>query len=108
MTLTKGAKNWFLTVCYNITERPTTEDEQQGGEVTTVFEYDSATAQVERKPEDYSALVAAIVRSRFSADDVEAIVQNYIGSKTAEHEEEWVALQAWRDEAKQMAHNFLA
>jgi len=54
--------------------------------------------------EDYGAMVSAIVRARYSADDVEAIMQNYIANKTAEHRTEWQNLQDWRDEAKSYAH----
>lgn len=53
--------------------------------------------------DDYGAMVSAIVRARYSADDVEAIMQNYIASKTSEHKAEWSELQAWRETAKELA-----
>ena len=53
--------------------------------------------------DDYGAMVSAIVRARYSADDVEAIMQNYIANKTSEHKAEWSELQAWRETAKELA-----
>lgn len=56
---------------------------------------------------EYSMLVAAIIRSRFSADDVEAIVNNYLEDQTEEHTAEWIALQSWRHSAKETAKEIL-
>ena len=53
--------------------------------------------------DDYGAIVSTIVRAKYSADSVEAIMQNYITSKTSEHKAEWSELQAWRETAKELA-----
>lgn len=52
--------------------------------------------------EDYAPLVATIVRSRYSADDIEALVQNYLLDKE-KYESEWQSLQLFRQQAKQAA-----
>ena len=51
---------------------------------------------------DYGRVVSAIVRDRFSADAVEAILAN--GADTPEHEADLEAFKAWRVKAKQIAH----
>ena len=56
---------------------------------------------------DYGRLVAAIVRSRYSSDDVEAIIQNYLSDKTTEHMNEFDELQQWRAEAKRLARTII-
>jgi len=49
---------------------------------------------------DYSSLVEGIVRSRYSASQIEAILANYSnGRKVAD----WLRLQAWREMAKEVA-----
>lgn len=52
---------------------------------------------------DYGPMVTAIIRSHYSADEMEAILNNYVYSKTAEHKAEWNTMQAWRTEAKRLA-----
>lgn len=51
---------------------------------------------------DYPSIVSAIIRSRYSSDEVEAIVLNH-GDGNKDHEKEYVALQEWRSEAKRIA-----
>ena len=100
VAITKGKNEWFLTVCYNI------EEEVKDGE--TIYSYDCATVKLYHKPStDRGTLVSAIVRTRFSADAVEAIVQNHISEETEGHQREWEVLQAWRKEAKRMALEYL-
>ncbi|MBQ7462430.1 MAG: hypothetical protein IJS63_09300 [Bacteroidaceae bacterium] len=103
LAVTKGQNEWFLTVCYNI-DTVTNDGE-------TAYEYDSATVKTQHKPtKDYPTLVAAIVRTRYSADDVEAIVQNHLnnlGNEDEEHLTEWEDLQDWRTEAKRIAREYL-
>ncbi len=76
------------------------EDPEQGAWECEEVEYchREALSQV-----DYGHMVAALVRSHFSADDVEAILNNYVASKTTEHKTEWNALQAWRTKSKEAA-----
>ena len=58
--------------------------------------------------DDYSKLVAFLVRSRYSADDVEAIQLNYIENKTEKHKNEFNALKEWRSECKETARRILS
>lgn len=52
----------------------------------------------------YGALVNAMVRSKYSEDEVEAIVCNVLAAKvTEEHQNEWLAFQAYREECKARA-----
>ncbi len=51
---------------------------------------------------DYPALVAAIVRDRYSQDQVEAIVNNYLADPEGRRQE-FDELQAWRAKAKEEA-----
>lgn len=83
---------WLIP--YN--ERVTTNEEG-----VTEYEYDEV--MVEKV--DYPSIVTALIRQRYSADQVEAIILN--GNDTSEHEEEYKALQAWRKEAKAMAKGIL-
>ena len=53
---------------------------------------------------NYSGIVSAIVRSRYSQDDVEAIILN-AGDK--EHMTQYEELQEWRKFAKQLAKSVL-
>lgn len=57
---------------------------------------------------DYSAykgaLVNAMIRVKYSEDEVEAIVCNVLAAKvTEEHKNEWLAFQAYREECKARA-----
>lgn len=54
--------------------------------------------------QDYPYLVSAIIRSKYSADDVEAIQLNYINDRQG-HQSEMEALQEWRSLAKEAAHH---
>lgn len=52
----------------------------------------------------YGALVNAMVRSKYSEDEVEAIVCNVLAAEvTEEHKNEWMAFQAYREECKARA-----
>lgn len=78
-------------------EKVTTNDEG-----VTEYEYDEVIVEAV----DYPSIVTAIIRSRYSADQVEAILLN--GNDTPEHEAEYAELQQWRKTAKQMAKEVLA
>lgn len=77
----------------------------------TVWRYKSVRVAA---PLSYEAVIAAIVRSRYSADEVEAILLNAqlqpeaAGEKAAEYRQELEELQAWRAEAKRIAECVLA
>lgn len=60
-------------------------------------------AQFNATPPTYGEIVAAIVRGRYSADDVEAITNNYLLDGSEGHTQEWFAMQQWRKEAKELA-----
>lgn len=51
---------------------------------------------------DYPHLVAAIIRAKYSADDVEAILLNR-GDGDPDHEAQYEELQQWRKHAKDLA-----
>ena len=56
----------------------------------------------------YGALVNAMVRSKYSEDEVEAIVCNVLAAKiTEEHKNEWLAFQAYRKECKARAKTII-
>jgi hypothetical protein len=57
--------------------------------------------------EDYGKMVAAIVRSKYTADDVEAILSNYAAEHNREHETEFNTFQEWRVVAKTAAREAL-
>lgn len=70
----------------------------------------SSVTVITEKPiceDDYGLLVAALVRFKFSADDVEAIQLNYMESKTTEHKNEFNQLKDWRAFSKQKAREVL-
>ncbi len=86
------------------------------GIITTVFRIDITQTEdgyecdeVEynhREPlteDDYGPMVTALIRLRYSADEMEALLNNYVASKTTEHKAEWNTMQAWRTEAKRLA-----
>lgn len=78
-------------------EMPSVGDE----EPVKKTEYVGYTVRVEQ-PLEYGKVVSAIVRAKYSADEVEAIVLNH-GDGDAEHDAEYLALQEWRSEAKVIA-----
>lgn len=88
------------TVLINFDEKVVERTDQQTGEKHTVYGYESV--RVKRKAFGYAGIVSAIVRSRYSADEVEAIVLNH-GDGDAEHEAEYAGLQEWRKHAKEIA-----
>ena len=56
----------------------------------------------------YGTLVNAMVRSKYSEDEVEAIVCNVLASElTEEHKNEWLAFQAYRGECKARAKTII-
>ncbi len=56
---------------------------------------------------DYGHIVTAIIRTRYSADEMEALLNNYVSSKTTEHKREWTEMQAWRAAAKERAQEVI-
>lgn len=116
METTKQLSGWLTEFHLNIRELtaqerqeyeiPDTYIDEQGVEHAQEAYTDTYAFYRHENPlteDDYGAMVSAIVRARYSADSVEAIMQNYIASKTIEHKAEWSELQAWRETAKELA-----
>ena len=56
----------------------------------------------------YGALVNAMVRSKYSEDEVEAIVCNVLAAElTEEHKNEWLAFQDYREDCKARAKTII-
>lgn len=87
------------------------------GSITRIyFDYGTETKQVDGEdvtmlvcenvditgPVDYNKVVSAVVRDKYSADSVEAILSN--GADTPEHKTEFDAFQEWRKIAKAVAN----
>lgn len=79
--------------------------ERTDPEGSTITEWQADTVVVSN-PCDYPTLVSALIRTRYTADQVEAIMLN--GGDTPEHKAELEALQQWRTEAKKIAKQVLA
>lgn len=55
-------------------------------------------------PFTYESLVAAIVKSKYNEDSMQAVVNNYLlDPEDADHKSEFDAMQLWRQEAKTIA-----
>jgi hypothetical protein len=84
-----------VLICFNRTE--------VGKEGNTLYQYDSAWTTF---PFDRSKLISDLVRSRYTADQVEAIILN--GNDTEKHAEEYSQLQAWRVTCKHIADQIIS
>ena len=78
--------------------------QDEGQQQTDVYEYDSVRTPIGA---DYPTLVSAVIRSRYTEDQVEAIILNK-GDGNPQHETEYSDLQLWRSEAKALAKKVLA
>ena len=57
---------------------------------------------------DYGPMVTAIIRSRYDANEVEAILNNYLAdSENSDHTAEFQQLQGWRAKAKRVARTII-
>ena len=90
----------YTHLLYGITLVPASEGD---GEMKMPMpeHYEAERIEILGTP-DYGMLVSAMVRNKYSSDEVEAIVLNY-GDGDKAHEREYVALQEWRSEAKRIA-----
>jgi len=87
-----------MLVCWN--EREVTI-EGEGGLSVVKYEYDYCRCA---KNAGRGELIDAIVRSRYSKSQMEAIVNNYLRTdRTAEQEAEFATMQEWREEAHDVA-----
>lgn len=86
-------------------------DENEGGVSMPSPSPESTTQRVflceavEVKSLDYATIVVAVVRSHYTADEVEAILCN--GTDTKEHATELATFQSWRKKAKALAHSIV-
>lgn len=90
-------QNEGLTTTISFNENIITEKDG-----SKTYEYETVIVS---NPLTYGRIVSAIVRDKYSEDDVEAIILN--GTDTAEHKAEYEALQEWRKTAKEIAHKVL-
>lgn len=82
----------------------TVEIPQEEGAPLIAYEYDSVRTPIGA---DYPTIVSSIIRTRYSEDQVEAIILNH-DDGDPDHEQEYIDLQAWRKEAKRIAKEVLA
>lgn len=96
---------WFsLTVNYSVQESnlPTPDG-------NNYFEVKYVILPLGKEPPsmgDYPRLVSLLVREIYTADDIEAIVNNYLAN-TEDARREFDELQEWRTEAKKIAREAL-
>lgn len=88
-----------------------TEAEASESEGITAFSYDGDEAdgsiKIQAKSATYDDFTAGLVRTKYSQNQVEAILANR-GDGDESHEAEFEAYQAWRIQAKQIAQEVLA
>lgn len=86
----------------NIVAKEMPEDSENGH---SVQQYECELYRI-NNPVTYASIVSAVVRDKYSADAVEAILLNH-GDGNEEHNEEFDALQEWRKYAKEVAHKVI-
>lgn len=96
-SVSRTPKGYHTTINFNI-------QETDGG-----FAANSVTITTSSPitSDDYGIIVSAIVRCKYSADEVEAIVNNYLFSKTEASENDMSKMQEWRALAKDVAKSVL-
>lgn len=93
LSVSRGLKSWHTTINYEIIE---VEDGYTTSSTTL-------STDAPLTADDYGKIVTAIIRARYTADDVEAIQQNYLESKTDAHKAAFNDFKAWRAFAKEKA-----
>jgi len=92
-----------LLLCFN----ETTETTQREGEEESVTTYKYDSARVD-KTADRGQIIDAIVRSRYTQSQMEALNNNYLDPEHSEEDvEKWNAMQNWRKQAKTIADEVL-
>lgn len=76
------------------------ETQIEGSEPVKQYRYLTAEGNVFQW--DRAHLISAIIRTKYSADDVEAIILNH-GDGDEEHDRDYAELQQWRKHAKEIA-----
>ncbi len=90
------------------------EDAEEGVEPATVYSYTGSSTDggtlISAKVDTYEAFVSGLVRSRYSSDQVEAIILNLQSNdpeRIDEFRQEMDDLNNWRAECKQIAADLL-
>ena len=83
-------------------------DIQESQSETKESHFSWTEVQFDATPPTYGEIVSAIIRGRYSADDVEAITNNYLLDGSEIHTQEWRAMQQWRKDAKELAKSVLS
>lgn len=109
--------SWFITFLFTFVKEPTficfsdTKSEASDSEGITAFSYEGDEAdgstKIKAKSATYDDFTAGLVRTKYSQNQVEAILANR-GDGDKSHEAEFDAYQAWRIQAKQIAQEVLA
>lgn len=90
-------------VCFN--EREIQRQEEGTEQVITLYVYDYVRVPY---PFTYSSLVSVLVKSRYDDDSMQAIINNHLSDEeTPEHAEQFTAMQEWRTEVKEVAHEVI-
>lgn len=89
------------TINFNIEEIDTQDEETQK------FSYESVTLQPGN--DDYGNVVSALIHSRYTDDDMQAIINNYLDAPdNQEYNDEFKDMQDFRKQAKAIAKEFVA
>ena len=96
--IVEASFNSFRQKCYTVNFD--VEEKADGS-----FEFESV--DIQPGCFDYDHIVTAIIRSRYSADCMEAIINNYLAQR-GDGREEFDAMQAWREESKRIASQALS
>lgn len=93
-----------VMMCLNEDQRTVEEPAPIEGAAPTVrTEWLYDVTWLEPADKTRGSLISAVVRSRFSADEVEATLNNYLANPDDEvRKAEFAALQQWREKAKRM------
>jgi len=87
------------------------EDEEDASEGVTAFCYEGdepdGSTMIQASAATYDDFTAGLVRTRYSQNQVEAILANR-GDGDETHEAEFEAYQSWRKESKQIAKEVLS
>lgn len=80
----------------------------------TEFPYKYLSFTLPQNTWSRNAIISGIVKLKYTSDDMDAIRNNYdlvrdgtAGDKTQEYTEEYLAMQAWRREAKELASEII-
>ena len=87
------------------------QSDDEDSEGVTAFSYEGdeldGSIKIQAQNATYDDFTAGLVRTKYSQNQVEAILANH-GDGESDHEAEFEAYQAWRKEAKQIATEILA